>query len=472
MAVPRICASCIGEPYLRAAIEHRADEGTCHYCGNHGATTTIGDLADRIDTAFASHYRQTAPEPSEFDVAASRHGIREWERQGRPVVEAISETAHLDVGPAEDIRLILEERHSDFEYTEIGNENPFHAESYYDERNADDSGYQSMWRDFERRVRTEARFFDAETKNTLDTLFDQLTSFSTHEQTQLIAAAGPKTHIPALYRARSFQSDRSLGEALKRPDLHLGPPPSKQAHSGRMNAGGIAVFYGATEPSVAMSEIRPPVGIRVLIGRFALLRPMRLLDIGALDSIYHRGSVFDPETIEQQERAIFLRTLNARLTSAVLPDDEASEYVITQVIAEYLSDRTDLNLDGVLYRSAQADKDRANVVLFHRASRVNRLNISAGGKIEADLRRSTSDGWEVDYHVCETKPTTEPTDRESTTDERFGTLQDIAYHDPREITLDLNMEDLSVHHVQRVEYSARQYTVRRVLLSPDEESEY
>ena len=355
---------------------------------------------------------------------------------------------------------------------EIGDENPFHAKSYYDERDADDSGYQSMWRDFERRVRTEARFFDTETKNTLDTLFDRLTSFSTHEQAQLIAAAGPKTHVPALYRARSFQSDSSLREALKRPDSHLGAPPSNQARSGRMNADGIAVFYGATEPRVAMNEIRPPVGSRVLIGRFALLRRIRLLDIGALDSIYHRGSVFDPETIERQKKAMFLRTLNARLTRAVLPDDEATEYLITQVIAEYLSDRTDLNLDGVLYRSAQADNDRANVVLFHRASRVNRLTIPTGTNIDAGLWRSTSDGWEVDYHVCETTPTTEPTDRESTTDERFGTPQEIANHDPREITLDLNMEDLSVHHVQRVEYSARQYTVMRVRLSPEEESEF
>jgi len=35
-----------------------------------------------------------------------------------------------------------------------------------------------------------------------------------------------------------------------------------------MNAGGIAVFYAATAPKVALAEVRPPVGSKVLIGRF------------------------------------------------------------------------------------------------------------------------------------------------------------------------------------------------------------
>ena len=387
-----------------------------------------------------------------------------------PVVEAISEAAHVDAAPAEAIRLILEERHIDIECTDTRNESPFHIESYYHERDADDSRYQGMWLDFERRVQTETRFFDTGTKDTLDTLFAELMSFSTYGSAQLIASAGPNTLIPALYRARTFQSEDCLSEALKRPDLHLGPPPSNRARAGRLNPSGIAVFYGATEPSVAMSEIRPPVGIRVLMGRFTLLRTIRLLDIGALDAIFHRGSSFDPKTIEQQKKATFLRTLNTRLTRAVLPDDEAKEYLITQLIAEYLADRTDLKLDGVLYRSAQVDKVRANVMLFHRASRVSRLSIPIGTHICADLVRSTSDGWEVDYHVHETTPKTEPTDRESTTDPCHEAQQGTIYHDTREITLDLDMGNLSVHHVERVTFCARQYPVLRSCSSLDEES--
>jgi hypothetical protein len=42
---------------------------------------------------------------------------------------------------------------------------------------------------------------------------------------------------------------------MKRPDEEIGPPPPSLAVAGRMNAAGIAVFYGATDPSVALSGL-------------------------------------------------------------------------------------------------------------------------------------------------------------------------------------------------------------------------
>jgi RES domain len=48
-----------------------------------------------------------------------------------------------------------------------------------------------------------------------------------------------------------------------------------------MNAQGIAVFYGATDPLVALADVRPPVGSTVAVGRFELIRPVRLLDVEA-----------------------------------------------------------------------------------------------------------------------------------------------------------------------------------------------
>jgi hypothetical protein len=38
-----------------------------------------------------------------------------------------------------------------------------------------------------------------------------------------------------------------------------------------MNAQGIAVFYGATDASVALAETRPPVGSKVLVGAFEII---------------------------------------------------------------------------------------------------------------------------------------------------------------------------------------------------------
>jgi RES domain len=81
-----------------------------------------------------------------------------------------------------------------------------------------------------------------------------------------------------------------------------------------MNARGIAVFYGATHAKVALAETRPPVGSRVLVGRFEITRPLKLLDDEALRSIYVKGSVFDSTWLDRLKKAKFLGDLSHRIT--------------------------------------------------------------------------------------------------------------------------------------------------------------
>jgi hypothetical protein len=72
---------------------------------------------------------------------------------------------------------------------------------------------------------------------------------------------------------------------MKRPDVEIGPPPPLVAATGRMNAHGISVFYGATDPLVALAVVRPPVGSKVVIAHFEFLRTVRLLDVEALRAV-------------------------------------------------------------------------------------------------------------------------------------------------------------------------------------------
>ena len=110
----------------------------------------------------------------------------------------------------------------------------------------------------------------------------------------MIVDAGPGASLGAVYRARFFQSDDKLEVALTRPDKHIGPPLSAFANAGRMNAHGISVFYGASDPMVALAEVRPPVGSKVAVARFEIVRPIRLLDPTALGDDATIGSIFDP----------------------------------------------------------------------------------------------------------------------------------------------------------------------------------
>ena len=55
----RICNECIGERYLKHEITRAGAVADCFYCGTTGSTISIGDLADRIEAVFKTHYQTT-----------------------------------------------------------------------------------------------------------------------------------------------------------------------------------------------------------------------------------------------------------------------------------------------------------------------------------------------------------------------------------------------------------------------------
>ncbi len=74
-----------------------------------------------------------------------------------------------------------------------------------------------------------------------------------------------------------------------------------------MNASGISVFYGAQDAQTCIAEVRAPVGSHVVVGRFEIVRPVRLLDFDVLTQVVVEGSLFDPEYGARLSRAAFLR---------------------------------------------------------------------------------------------------------------------------------------------------------------------
>lgn len=455
-----LCSACIGDDFLSAEVSCHGELGVCDYCGNDGVVTPIGELADRVETAFNSHYRRTSPEPSDFEYGLMKEGIRDWDREGDPVIQVLSDAAHIDEEPAEDIREVLAGRHGDLELAKMGLECPFDIESYYAEREPDDGEYRANWSAFETSLKTETRFFSRAARTTLDSIFDVFADRNLGGQ-PLIVDAGPDTAIENVYRARVFESEEALQLALKRPDLHLGPVPTEKARAGRMNAHGISVFYGATSVAVAVGEVlavgevRPPVGSRVLVGRFQLTRRVRLLDVRVMGSIYARGSVFDPRTILRQTKAKFMKTLQHHIMLPVTPDNEPSEYLVTQVIAEYLADREDLNLDGILYPSVQGGPAGDNIMLFHRSSRVAAEYDPEVGRIEVDRNQINDDGDMAYFVTRVVSPSSEQyrkfSNRSRSVDENFPDL--------RETTLKLDVESLTVHLVMAATYDAEEQEV-------------
>jgi hypothetical protein len=150
----------------------------------------------------------------------------------------------------------------------------------------------------------------------------------------------------------------------------------------------------------------------------------------------------------------------------VMPDDEPTEYLITQMIADYLARRPGAALDGILFKSVQQPGDQRNVVLFHHASRVEEIEVPADAEVSVHQFQSTEDGPEPDYTVWEeVPPATEPLDDKPVEDDWFGIRPHEMRLDPdadgREPFLKVNKETLVVRHVKGVTFDTEDYSVRR-----------
>ncbi len=210
--------------------------------------------------------------------------INHWMPDGERAVEVISEIARLPEEIAKDLTGLLSGRYRYLAMSE-GRDNPYDGEAIYEERSPDDSNYRYGWKSFCNEITYQERFFPESAEPILDEIFGNLNALQTYGGTPVIRLVAPKSEDFSIWRARTAQSDEELIAILKCPAQQLGPPPSSFAEAGRMNAKGISVFYGALDKSTCVSEVRPPVGSHVVLGKFQLLRPVRLLDLGALSRV-------------------------------------------------------------------------------------------------------------------------------------------------------------------------------------------
>jgi hypothetical protein len=473
LAAKRVCAACVREEFLREDVRKNGEIAVCDYCyEEEEKTIAVEELADRVEAAFEDHFQLTRSEPNSLEWAMMKDEETnyEWEQAGEPVLHAIANAAEIEEDVAQDVLEILQERHYDRDLAEIGESGPYDDEQHYEEKGPNDIELRQDWQRFEAHLKSEARFFSAYAQGVLDRIFGDIANYKKRDGTSVIIDAGPDTPVKTLYRARVFQSQDELAKSLPRPDLNVGPPPFHSATAGRMNAHGISMFYGATSEGMALGEVRPPVGSEVYVVQFEIIRPLKLLDVAALKSVFVSGSVFDPRHIGQLERAKFLERVSDRITQPVMPDHQPFEYLITQVIADYLASKVDPNLDGLAYPSAQVQDEGFNVALFHKSSRVEEMLLPAGIELSADCWGSDEDGPYPEYTVIEETPPEENakhTEAEKAEHAELANFGDFAVpHDNtpvdlRDATLRVVLGSETVHRIMSVQIASAANKVRR-----------
>ena len=465
-ATKYICHHCVGEKFLRYHIANTGARSRCFYCGGQANAFSIEEMADRIELAFEQHYRRTSEEPDTYERLAlsDRESYYNWERHGDPADIAIQCAADISEDAARDIQQELAERHYDHDAAQIGEETEFDSEAHYEQQAADGDHWRRQWFEFDRAIKTQARFFGHNAKELLTEIFSNLEQLSAHDRQPLIVDIGPGTACEALHRTRVFQSEEPLKNALCRPDRELGPLPGPIAPAGRMNARGISVFYGATDPEVAIAEVRPPVRTRVVVAKFEILRPLRILDLRNLGLASADGSIFDEAFADLCHKAAFLQTLSKILCVPVVPDDEDLEHLATQALADFLATESDPVLDGIAYPSTQIDGSGYNVVLFHKAARVEETRDSRRrgargfhrlprrGRVVLRLRRHREPPPLPPSLVNDAPPT------------GARRMPDDSWWDPwhhRQSSLRVSPPSLTVHEISRVQVSSEAHQVSR-----------
>ena len=473
----RVCHDCIGNSFLADEVKEKGSRGLCSCCGKRHKSLTLKKLAVRIHEVLQEHFGLTFHETP-------------WGRSGYPVVDLIAHMAGLDEEIADNVRALLSKPH-EYEAMKDGAENPYDSDAHYEERRPDEWGFLQTWDAFRREIRSRSRFFSTSAEDALRSIFGDLSTLRTSGDQPVIREITPDDEGRFIWRARTAQSTKELEAILSAPVREIGPPISRLAKGGRMNAAGIPVFYGALDEGTCVAEVRAPVGSHVVVAKFEMLRPLRLLDCDSLTKIYVEGSHFDPGYSVRLGRASFLERLVREMSRPVMPTDEAFEYLATQAVAEYLAHKTEPRLDGIIFRSSQTDGSGRNVVLFNHACGVEPYELPK----EADmtflgLPKETKltffshirgdDHADGDITVFETVPP-DPPEKVAPTetlensldlkpvgvfhsalpwdeDEDEEDIEPPTYRDP---TLRLDVESVVVLDIKGVQYNSTRRNVRR-----------
>ncbi|MFB0875941.1 MULTISPECIES: RES family NAD+ phosphorylase [unclassified Sphingobium] len=456
-----ICLDCIGNVHLRARFASEAVRATCEECGETGPSVELARIAEEIDEAFQPNY-----EPTIYD-------------QNPGAAEIFSEIAGIDADLAWRIEQYLDETIGARAEVEDGY-NIYASDGGFIRARTPMFWQEQRWQSFCSTLRNKSRYINSEAMAWLDAVFADLDSHRTWDARSVIKEIVPGGADSQFYRGRVATSEPVLRQILSQPILQIGPLPPGRGQAGRLNAAGISVFYGAVDPATCVSEIRPPVGSHVVLARFDVVRPLRLLDCEALDRLAVQANPFDPEFVPKRDRAHFLRSFSDQIARPVLPGDEELGYMPTQVVAEYLAERLAQPIDGLLFKSTQRGSALGNVMLFNRSARVEAFPHHSHF-IEPWIRTIDVDSEDFDDGITLTLKEIGATEPPGPLDVLEGeprpvyvdplpeTFMQPDFDDERPVTLRLAPETISVEFIRATDYNRAERRVTMGSPWPDPE---
>lgn len=369
-----VCLTCLTDNYLRGHLTQSPN--ACDFCTSPGPSVLLDDISQACEHVLGDL----------FVVVQARWPMsrkRRWPSLGNSLTDVVQKLRAVGPQATHALGMVTLQR-----WALRGSSGPYNEanQPWFHIRNDLHGPVSAAWADMERSLREEARYLNPHAQQLLTSVLGGIHDDRDVNGKPVVIEAGRGCEIQRLVRARVFESQEAIADALSHPAKFLGPPPPRKGKAGRMNAKGQPAFYGATERQVALAEVRPPVGSWVVTAPFQITRRIKLLDLRGLAELeFNFGeSLFDPATLEAARRQDFLRMLARRLMLPVLPEFEERDYLITQVIADFLAMNGDNAIDGIVYPSVQSIGEEndlpqqpgmrlstgINVALFPKSARV------------------------------------------------------------------------------------------------------
>ena len=350
-----VCERCIGDNVLKGEIRRIGVVAECAFCKQSEKCISLETIANKVNDFYRFHY-----------VTGRAPGLSGNSQDGEFPETIVAELVDCDHIIADAIVEYLSAKENYFVHHD-GAEPMFDKDTRYD-RIVTDFPFvmHSTFEEFRSNILHVKRFYNHQASEKLHELLGDIDELDQYASSEVVRGLEPGKRDSAIFRARRALSPEKAKEILENLPGSLAPPPPEKARAGRMNAAGISVFYGGFSSDVCIAEIRPLIGSYIIVGEFEVITPVKLLDLTYFTEGEPNISNFDANYADVSMRWNFLRDFSNLISQPVLPDEESIEYVVTQVISEFIN--SELKFDGLIYKSAQHSsinqEVEKNVVLF------------------------------------------------------------------------------------------------------------
>ena len=155
-----------------------------------------------------------------------------------------------------------------------------------------------------------------------------------------------------------------------------------------------------------------------------------------------------------------------------MPQDEKSEYIATQIVSEFLTNRMEAPIDGIIFPSSQTGATGRNLVLFGKACSLEEYVPSMNSGLRVTLPKSYSTVRPGQVKPADLIIQTEPSEaREESRTERAEVSTGVSnsnesYDHSKELAtyLHLDIDTLKILEIIKVQYGKQSHPVRRVNL--------